>query len=285
MNVTCPSCETVYRVDPGKVPPGGVRARCAVCSSVFPVNAAGAAATGAPSAAAPRAPAASPPPMPAAAPAATAPRPPAPPAAPPAVPRARAPPGLAAFSGPGRGPGGAAGRAAAAGGASPRPGGAAPPPRPAPAGVAPGARPGRRCRAGCAGHHAPRAPGGASGSTAGARGARRRGAWSAHDRPAAARESFHGAGPETEGAAARPGSRVGPGGVPSGEAPAGATGRNAAAALQGRDREELAGIRRAGRRRDCEEHVVLGRGVERDSGRWQQDLLRLVPGGLTYYFS
>src|SRR5437588_630318 len=57
MNVTCPSCETVYRVDPAKVPPGGVRARCAVCSSVFPVNpATGAAAPAV--AAAPRAPAA-----------------------------------------------------------------------------------------------------------------------------------------------------------------------------------------------------------------------------------
>src|SRR5437868_5473400 len=56
MNVTCPSCETVYRVDPAKVPPGGVRARCAVCSSVFPVNpAAGAAAPAVP--AAPAAPA------------------------------------------------------------------------------------------------------------------------------------------------------------------------------------------------------------------------------------
>ena len=59
MNVTCPSCETVYRVDPGKVPPGGVRARCAVCSSVFAVNAGGAVPAGAPSAAAQRAPAAS----------------------------------------------------------------------------------------------------------------------------------------------------------------------------------------------------------------------------------
>ncbi len=32
MNVQCPSCETVYRVDPAKVPAEGVRARCAVCS-------------------------------------------------------------------------------------------------------------------------------------------------------------------------------------------------------------------------------------------------------------
>ena len=38
MNVRCPSCATVYRVDPGKVPAGGVRARCAVCSHVFAVD-------------------------------------------------------------------------------------------------------------------------------------------------------------------------------------------------------------------------------------------------------
>ena len=37
MNVTCPNCATVYRVDPAKVPEGGVRARCAVCSAVFGV--------------------------------------------------------------------------------------------------------------------------------------------------------------------------------------------------------------------------------------------------------
>src|SRR5207244_1922711 len=97
MNVTCPSCETVYRVDPGKVPAGGVRARCAVCSSVFPVNAGvGAAAPAvaaappapaAPLAAAPGPPArAAParPTAPAAAPAAPA----APPAPPPPAPGA-----------------------------------------------------------------------------------------------------------------------------------------------------------------------------------------------------
>ena len=28
MNVTCPQCTTVYRVDPRKIPPRGVRARC-----------------------------------------------------------------------------------------------------------------------------------------------------------------------------------------------------------------------------------------------------------------
>jgi len=38
MNVSCPSCATVYRVDPAKVPAAGVRARCQVCASVFPVR-------------------------------------------------------------------------------------------------------------------------------------------------------------------------------------------------------------------------------------------------------
>src|SRR5205809_915715 len=85
MNVTCPSCETVYRVDPAKVPAGGVRARCAVCSNVFPVNASVAAATAAVSAG-------SGPPR------AAPPAPPRPPAAP-AAPAAPAPP---AGAGPGQ---------------------------------------------------------------------------------------------------------------------------------------------------------------------------------------
>jgi predicted Zn finger-like uncharacterized protein len=38
MNVRCPSCETLYRVDPAKVPDEGVRASCATCGSVFPVT-------------------------------------------------------------------------------------------------------------------------------------------------------------------------------------------------------------------------------------------------------
>jgi predicted Zn finger-like uncharacterized protein len=38
MNVTCPNCATVYRVDPVKVPEAGVRARCAVCSAIFAVT-------------------------------------------------------------------------------------------------------------------------------------------------------------------------------------------------------------------------------------------------------
>src|SRR5207244_854765 len=111
MNVTCPSCETVYRVDPTKVPAGGVRARCAVCSNVFPVNASVAAATAAVSAGsgpavAPRPPA--PPPAPPAPPAAPAMRPAAPPAAPapraapPAAPRPPAAPAGPAGAGPGQ---------------------------------------------------------------------------------------------------------------------------------------------------------------------------------------
>jgi predicted Zn finger-like uncharacterized protein len=38
MNVTCPNCATVYRIDPAKVPEAGVRARCNVCSAVFAVR-------------------------------------------------------------------------------------------------------------------------------------------------------------------------------------------------------------------------------------------------------
>lgn len=38
MNVSCPACQTVFRVDPAKVPVGGVRARCSVCAGVFPVE-------------------------------------------------------------------------------------------------------------------------------------------------------------------------------------------------------------------------------------------------------
>lgn len=48
MNVTCPSCTTIYRVDPAKVPDGGVRARCKVCAAVFPVARSAPAVAGAP---------------------------------------------------------------------------------------------------------------------------------------------------------------------------------------------------------------------------------------------
>ena len=38
MNVSCPQCSTVYRVDPAKVPEGGVRARCSTCGGVIPIG-------------------------------------------------------------------------------------------------------------------------------------------------------------------------------------------------------------------------------------------------------
>jgi predicted Zn finger-like uncharacterized protein len=41
MNVICPSCSTVYRVDPAKVPERGVRARCRICAAIFQVPAPG----------------------------------------------------------------------------------------------------------------------------------------------------------------------------------------------------------------------------------------------------
>ena len=161
MNVTCPNCATVYRVDPAKVPEGGVRARCSICSAVFAVGREGEPSRAAPAgggrggrAAAPapprrRRPAAAPPPPAAAAPAALGPggplhrrprrprrrpgarQPPRPPrrpaAAPAALPRSAAT-GRPAAAAPGRRP--------------PRAGSAAPAlPRPAPAGRAGGAAP------------------------------------------------------------------------------------------------------------------------------------------------
>src|SRR5213078_3573061 len=202
MNVTCPSCETVYRVDPAKVPAGGVRARCAVCSNVFPVTASVSAGSG--PAVAPRPPA--PPPAP--------PAPPAPPTPAPAPPRT---PAMPRFSGP-----------IAA---------------PAPPAAAPRAAP-------------PRGAGGAG------RSRRARGRWarSADDEPAPARESLHGPGSEAEGAPARAGAGVGSRRVSSREASAGTAGRHVAAALQGRDREELAGIRGPGGCRARQSHLVLGGG-------------------------
>jgi predicted Zn finger-like uncharacterized protein len=38
MNVRCPSCRTVFRVDPAKVPEAGVRARCASCAGTIDVR-------------------------------------------------------------------------------------------------------------------------------------------------------------------------------------------------------------------------------------------------------
>jgi predicted Zn finger-like uncharacterized protein len=35
VNVTCQDCRSVFRVDPAKVPPNGVRARCSVCGAIM----------------------------------------------------------------------------------------------------------------------------------------------------------------------------------------------------------------------------------------------------------
>ena len=39
MNVSCPECRSVFRVDPAKLPPMAVRARCSVCGGVITVAA------------------------------------------------------------------------------------------------------------------------------------------------------------------------------------------------------------------------------------------------------
>jgi len=95
MNVRCHACKTVYRIDPAKVPSGGVRARCSTCPEIIDVPAPGATARTAPADA--RAPAGPVPPRPAqpvfrpaAAPAAE-PRPAPPPAAAPAPPAPKPP--------------------------------------------------------------------------------------------------------------------------------------------------------------------------------------------------
>lgn len=56
MNVQCSHCNTVFRVDPAKVPAGGLRARCSICRGIFAVSAPEGSAA-AESAAAPAAPA------------------------------------------------------------------------------------------------------------------------------------------------------------------------------------------------------------------------------------
>jgi predicted Zn finger-like uncharacterized protein len=69
MNVQCTHCSTVFRVDPRKVPAGGVRVRCSICRGVFEVAADGAQPVAAGSVpAAPPAPTPQPTPQPAAAP-------------------------------------------------------------------------------------------------------------------------------------------------------------------------------------------------------------------------
>lgn len=38
MNAQCTHCNTIFRVDPAKVPSGGVRARCSICRGVFEIR-------------------------------------------------------------------------------------------------------------------------------------------------------------------------------------------------------------------------------------------------------
>ncbi len=38
MNVTCPECQSIFRVDPAKVPATGVRARCSVCGGIITIT-------------------------------------------------------------------------------------------------------------------------------------------------------------------------------------------------------------------------------------------------------
>lgn len=52
MNVSCPDCRSIFRVDPAKVPANGVRARCSVCSGVITIPSPSGVST--PSTAAPR---------------------------------------------------------------------------------------------------------------------------------------------------------------------------------------------------------------------------------------
>lgn len=126
MNVQCTSCKTVFRVDPRKVPAGGVRARCSICRAVFevPAQAGGAAALvssqAAPAAAAAPTPTPASSPTPAAAPspspvAAPVPQPaPAPQPAPTPVPQASPAPAPAAVATPAQRPASAAAPTAAA---------------------------------------------------------------------------------------------------------------------------------------------------------------------------
>jgi len=37
MNIRCPHCQTLFRVDPARIPPRGIRARCARCGGTFQI--------------------------------------------------------------------------------------------------------------------------------------------------------------------------------------------------------------------------------------------------------
>jgi predicted Zn finger-like uncharacterized protein len=58
MNVRCPQCQSTFRVDPERIPPNGIKARCSRCANVFELTREGArapvmAATGGPARPAP----------------------------------------------------------------------------------------------------------------------------------------------------------------------------------------------------------------------------------------
>src|SRR5690348_7901895 len=107
-----------------------------------------------------------------------------------------------------------------------------------------------------------------------------RGAGTEEDGAVAPGQSVHGTGSEAEGAAAGAGADLGHAGLSSGEAGAGNAGRHPAAALQGRDREELARIHGAGGQGAGGEHALLGGSAERDSGRGPEGLLEVHHRGI-----
>lgn len=71
MNIRCPNCRTLYRVEPSRIPANGGQARCGRCAEVFPVAAPSSGAMPAAAMTPAAAPAVAPAPVPAATPAAT----------------------------------------------------------------------------------------------------------------------------------------------------------------------------------------------------------------------
>lgn len=57
MNVRCPNCQSVFRVDPARVPPTGIRAKCSRCGKPFVLKPPAGRSAPAPAGAAPQAPA------------------------------------------------------------------------------------------------------------------------------------------------------------------------------------------------------------------------------------
>ncbi len=277
MNVTCPNCATIYRVDPAKVPEGGVRARCSVCSAVFAVKREGeevlspprpaAKGTGPTAASMPQ-------------PVAEAPRPPAPPSLSPrpAAPAAAGPAGSPPRPGapqkaaagdacqPGRSSLGSRARTAHAGSSRYQSGAL----EPARAGGPPAVCASSGCHAG---------PNGTAGSAqAGNTSARPISRFSATaivsgagGCPAA--ESISLSGPGAQGKAVGPGADLRYGRVSSGQAAGGTSRRKSEGTVRGGDQKELGGVRGTGGARDCRFHRIFPGGVERDSGGWAANFL------------